>query len=54
VEFSRALRERGITTEVVKYPQEGHGGGESPAAPDLATRTVGWFERFLPPSRGDR
>jgi dipeptidyl aminopeptidase/acylaminoacyl peptidase len=54
VEFYRALRERGIPTEVVKYPQEGHGVGEFPAALDLATRTVGWFERFLPPGTDSR
>jgi dipeptidyl aminopeptidase/acylaminoacyl peptidase len=54
VEFYRALRERGIPTEVVKYPQEGHGVGEFPAALDLASRTVAWFERFLPPASGSR
>lgn len=54
VEFYRALRERGIPTEVVKYPQEGHGVGEFPAMLDLATRTVAWFERFLPPAAGSR
>ena len=54
VEFYRALRERGIPTEVVKYPEEGHGVGEFPALLDLATRTVAWFERFLPPAAGSR
>ncbi|HEY8018735.1 MAG TPA: S9 family peptidase [Actinomycetota bacterium] len=54
VEFYRALRERGIPTEVVKYPQEGHGVGEFPAMLDLATRTIAWFERFLPPAAGSR
>ena len=54
VEFYRALRERGVPTEVVVYPQEGHGVGEFPAILDLATRTVAWFERFLPPPSGDR
>ncbi|MGZ5328612.1 MAG: prolyl oligopeptidase family serine peptidase [Actinomycetota bacterium] len=54
VEFYRALRERGIPTEVVKYPQEGHGVGEFPATLDLATRTVAWFERFLPPAADSR
>ena len=48
VEFYRALRERGIPSEVVIYPQEGHGVGEFPAILDLATRTLAWFERFLP------
>jgi dipeptidyl aminopeptidase/acylaminoacyl peptidase len=48
VEFYRALRERGVPAEVVLYPQEGHGVSEFPAILDLATRTVAWFERFLP------
>lgn len=48
VEFYRALREHGVPSEVVVYPQEGHGVGEFPAIIDLATRTVAWFERFLP------
>ena len=49
VEFYRALREQGVPSEVVVYPQEGHGVGELPAILDLATRMVAWFERFLPP-----
>jgi dipeptidyl aminopeptidase/acylaminoacyl peptidase len=49
VEFYRALRERGVPAEVVKYPQEGHGVGDFPAVLDLTTRTIAWFERFLPP-----
>jgi dipeptidyl aminopeptidase/acylaminoacyl peptidase len=49
VEFYRALREHGVPAEVVVYPQEGHGVSELPAVLDLATRTVRWFERFLPP-----
>lgn len=53
VEFYRALRELGIPTEVVKYPEEGHGVGDFPAMLDLVTRMVGWFERFLPPRTGD-
>ena len=54
VEFYRALRENGVPTEVVKYPQEGHGVGEFPAVIDLMTRVVAWFERFLPPAGGSR
>jgi dipeptidyl aminopeptidase/acylaminoacyl peptidase len=54
VEFYRALRERGVPTEVVKYPQEGHGVGDFPAVLDLMTRMVGWFERFLPPASDSR
>ncbi len=54
VEFYRALRERGVPTEVVVYPQEGHGVGEYPAVLDLATRMIAWFERFLPPAGSER
>jgi dipeptidyl aminopeptidase/acylaminoacyl peptidase len=54
VEFYRALREQGVPTEVVVYPQEGHGVGEFPAVVDLATRTIRWFERFLPGGDGER
>jgi dipeptidyl aminopeptidase/acylaminoacyl peptidase len=49
VEFHRVLRERGVPTEVVRYPMEGHGVRDLPAAIDLATRVLLWFERFMPP-----
>ena len=54
VEFYRALREHRVPAEVVVYPQEGHGVHELPAILDLATRTIAWFERFLPPPRDGR
>ena len=47
-EFYRALRGRGVPAEVVRYPQEGHGVRNFPALIDFVTRTVGWFERFMP------
>ena len=50
VECYRALREHGVPAEVVIYPLEGHGVADLPAVIDLATRTVAWFERFLPGS----
>jgi len=50
MEFYRALRANGVDTEVVLYPEEGHGVRTLPAAIDLATRTVAWFERFMPPN----
>jgi hypothetical protein len=34
---------------VVRYPMEGHGVRDLPAAIDLATRVLLWFERFMPP-----
>ncbi len=48
VEFYRALVARGVPSEVVIYPQEGHGVRQPPAQVDLATRVVTWFERFMP------
>ncbi|MGZ4149766.1 MAG: prolyl oligopeptidase family serine peptidase [Actinomycetota bacterium] len=47
VEHYRALLARGVPAEVVVYPQEGHGVRTFPAAIDLATRILVWFERFL-------
>ena len=49
VEFHHALREHGIESELVIYPQEGHGVQALPARIDLATRVVDWFERHMPP-----
>jgi dipeptidyl aminopeptidase/acylaminoacyl peptidase len=56
VEFHRALRDLGVPTDVVRYPLEGHGVRDLPAAIDFATRVCSWFERFMPagadPRRG--
>jgi dipeptidyl aminopeptidase/acylaminoacyl peptidase len=51
IEFFRALRWNGVETELVLYPEEGHGVRKFPTMIDLATRMVGWFERFMPPNR---
>jgi dipeptidyl aminopeptidase/acylaminoacyl peptidase len=51
MEFYRALRSNGVETEVVLYPEEGHGVRKFPTILDLCTRMVGWFERFMPPNR---
>jgi dipeptidyl aminopeptidase/acylaminoacyl peptidase len=48
VEFHQALAERGVPSEVVIYPGEGHGVRKLPAAIDAATRLVGWFEEHMP------
>ena len=48
-EFHRALREHGVPTDLALYPQEGHGVRNFPALLDLVTRSVAWFERFMPP-----
>jgi dipeptidyl aminopeptidase/acylaminoacyl peptidase len=49
MEFYRALRERGVPADVALYPLEGHGVRTMPGIFDVATRTVAWFERFMPP-----
>jgi dipeptidyl aminopeptidase/acylaminoacyl peptidase len=51
IEFHRALRERGVPTELVIYPGEGHGVRKFPGYLDLVTRITAWFERFMPASR---
>jgi dipeptidyl aminopeptidase/acylaminoacyl peptidase len=48
-EFYRALRDRGVPADLVRYPLEGHGVRTFPGILDLVTRTVAWFERFMPP-----
>ena len=48
IEFSRALRARGVPVEVAIYPGEGHGVRKLPAYIDLVARTTAWFERFMP------
>jgi dipeptidyl aminopeptidase/acylaminoacyl peptidase len=57
IEFWQALRLSGVPSEVVIYPQEGHGVSTFPALIDFVARMVGWFDRFLPaegaPKRDD-
>ena len=50
-EFYRALREHDVPAELALYPLEGHGVRTIPGIFDLVTRTVGWFERFMPRTR---
>jgi len=47
-EFFAALQEAGVESELVLYPEEGHGVRRFPAAIDFTTRLVGWFERHMP------
>jgi dipeptidyl aminopeptidase/acylaminoacyl peptidase len=49
IEFHRALRACGVETELVLYPEEGHGVRRFPTVIDLCTRMVAWFERHMPP-----
>ncbi len=47
VQFHTALRENGVESVLVSYPEEGHGVRRFPAAADFAARVVGWFEEHL-------
>ncbi len=45
--FHRALKERGVPTELVVYPREGHGLRERGHLRDLEERLVRWFKQYL-------
>jgi dipeptidyl aminopeptidase/acylaminoacyl peptidase len=42
-----ALHERGIDTELVLYPEEGHGVRQPLTLADQCARMVAWFDRYL-------
>ena len=48
IQFHNALLENGVSSVVVRYPEEGHGVLGLPAAIDFAARCVMWFERYIP------
>lgn len=43
--FHRALAARDVPTEMVIYPDEGHGIRQLPHREDVLRRTLAWFER---------
>lgn len=45
-----ALLERGVETQLVVYPEEGHGVRQPQANADQCARMIAWFERFMPPN----
>ncbi len=47
-EFYQALIGHGVDSELVIYPEEGHGVSRFPAITDYLTRLVTWFERYMP------
>jgi dipeptidyl aminopeptidase/acylaminoacyl peptidase len=47
-EFYQALIGHGVESELVIYPEEGHGVSRFPAVTDYLTRLVTWFERYMP------
>lgn len=46
-EFHAALRENGVESVLVTYPQEGHGVRTFPGMIDYAARVVDWFDTHL-------
>ena len=51
IEMFHALREQGVPTELVVYPEEGHGVRAYPARIDWIARVVMWLERHAPAHR---
>ena len=47
-EFYQALIDHGVDSELVIYPEEGHGVSRFPAVTDYLTRLLTWFERYMP------
>jgi dipeptidyl aminopeptidase/acylaminoacyl peptidase len=47
-EFWHALRDLGRTTELVVYPDEGHGFVNPDHRRDVLERALGWFEEYMP------
>jgi dipeptidyl aminopeptidase/acylaminoacyl peptidase len=48
-EFWHALRDLHIPTQLVVYPNEGHGFTDPTDRRDVVQRAVDWFARYLPP-----
>jgi dipeptidyl aminopeptidase/acylaminoacyl peptidase len=42
------LRDRHVPTELVVYPNEGHGFVDPAHRRDVMERAVEWFERYMP------
>ncbi|HSI17419.1 MAG TPA: S9 family peptidase [Sphingomonas sp.] len=47
VEYWHALKDMGVETSLVIYPEEGHGIRNPANSADVRKRTVAWFDRFL-------
>jgi len=47
MQFHNALRENGVQSVLVTYPEEGHGVARFPALIDYTARVVAWFEQYL-------
>ena len=49
-EFWHALRDQHVPTQLVVYPNEGHGFVDPEHRRDVMERAVEWFGRYMPPS----
>ncbi len=47
IEYWHALKELGVPTSLVIYPDEGHAIRDRDRAADVRKRSVAWFDRFL-------
>ena len=47
VEWWHALKEQGVPTSLVIYPDEGHGIRDPEHVKDLRTRTMVWFDKYV-------
>jgi dipeptidyl aminopeptidase/acylaminoacyl peptidase len=50
-EFWHALRDEHVPTQLVVYPNEGHGFGDPAHRRDVMERALEWFQRYMPPSQ---
>ncbi|MHC9420198.1 S9 family peptidase [Sphingomonas citri] len=47
IEYWHALKDLGVSTSLVIYPDEGHGIRDPKNAADVRQRSVAWFDRYL-------
>ncbi|MFP5206398.1 MAG: alpha/beta hydrolase family protein, partial [Acidobacteriota bacterium] len=52
-EFWHALRDLRVPTELVVYPDEGHGFRDPAHVRDVMERSVAWFARYMPATGSD-
>ena len=50
-EFWHALRDLHVPSQLVVYPDEGHGFSDPEDRRDVLDRAVGWFARYMPPNQ---
>jgi dipeptidyl aminopeptidase/acylaminoacyl peptidase len=50
-EFWHALKDQHVPTQLVVYPNEGHGFTNPAHRRNVTERAVGWFEQYMPPGK---